>query len=339
MTSEEIIEKGKEILRNEGVVESEVTHKDTQLRPSVPGLGSMGSSATFRRNRSSLEKYFIKNKLIGDNFAPETATEVLGQDISMPVFSAPMSGIRSNLKGLIEEEDLLSKIMSGCRQAGTYGMGGDSFDSTAHYVIPGLVKTIGGIGVCKPRTFDLLKERILQLAQAGAPAIGIDLDGIARMLINTNEVGRKSMAELKELRTLFDGPMFLKGILSVEDAILAHEAGYDAIVVSNHGGRTVDYCLGTADILPEIARELKGKVQILVDGGVKSGYDVFVYLALGADAVLAGRTLLYSAIGGGKDGVALTLSKIQDQLRATMLYAGCETIRDITSENIGRYEA
>jgi 4-hydroxymandelate oxidase len=263
----------------------------------------------------------------------------MGQNVSMPVFSAPMSGIKSNLKGLIEEMKLLTDLFSGCKIAGTLGMGGDSFESTVNYVIPELIETIGGIGVCKPRTYELLKQRILQLAQAGAPVIGIDLDGIARMLINTNEVGRKSVTELKDLRALFSGPMFLKGILSVEDAILAYKTGYDGIIISNHGGRTIDYCLGTADILPQITKELKGKIQILVDGGVKSGYDIFIYLALGADAVLAGRTLLYSAIGGGKDGVALTLSKMEAQLKATMLYAGCQTIADITSDNIGLYES
>jgi len=337
MTSEEAIQKGKEILRQKGIV-AEITHHEGQeIHPTVPGLGGMGRGTTFQRNRDALSNYFIKTRLIGEHFTPDTSLTLFGKHIAFPILSAPMSGIKSNLRGHIEEKDLLSAIFKGCKEAGTIGIGGDSFDSTSNYIIPDLVKEIGGIGICKPRNFPLLKERLEKLIASDAIAIGIDIDGIARMLINTSEVTRKSTAELKELRALWKGPMILKGILNVEDAVAAHEIGFDAIVVSNHGGRTIDYALATADILPAIAKELKGKIKILVDGGIRTGYDVFMYLALGADAVLIGRSILYSAVGGGDEGVKTTLLKYAADLKVAMLYSGAQNLSEINSTLIERY--
>jgi 4-hydroxymandelate oxidase len=92
--------------------------------------------------------------------------------------------------------------------------------------------------------------------------------------------------------------------MCVEDAVAALNAGADAIVVSNHGGRILDHTPGTADILPEIVSAVKGKALILVDGGLRTGYDVLKMLALGADGVLIGRDIIRAAVGGGKEGVA-----------------------------------
>jgi isopentenyl diphosphate isomerase/L-lactate dehydrogenase-like FMN-dependent dehydrogenase len=296
MKSEEIIRKGKDILAKNNIVEWPIQNGKEIIEPTVPGLGGMGSGITLTRNRTALSKYFIKTTLIGESFTPKTSAKIFGQEISFPIMSAPMSGIKSNLRGTVDEEKFMRDILTGCKMAGTIGIGGDSFDTTNDFFIPKLVSEIGGIGVCKPRNFDLLSKRINELKKAKPYAIGIDIDGIARMLINTNEVTRKNKSELRKIRALFKGPMFLKGIMSVEDALAAYETGFDGIVISNHGGRATDYGLGTADILPIIAKKLKGKIKILVDGGIYTGYDVFVYLALGADAVLVGRTILYAAV-------------------------------------------
>lgn len=338
MKSEEIIKKGKDLLAEKGVVESTSYFNNELLEPCIPGVGTVGGGTTFNRNLGSLKKYFIKTKLLGNHFIPDTRVEIFGTKLKFPIVVAPMSGIKTNLRGIIDEEDFLKCILEGSKNVGTVGMCGDSFDTTTDYVVPKLIKDIGGIGVCKPRNFDILKERIEALKEAGATAIGIDLDGIAGILLDKSQVTRKSTEELKKIRGLFGGPMFLKGIISLEDAIVAYEAGFDAIIVSNHGGRSIDYSLGTADILPRIAKELKGKIKILVDGGIRSGYDVFVYLALGADSVLVGRTILYSVIGGGQEGVELTLLKLVSDLKRAMIFSGTENIADINSDNIDMYE-
>ncbi len=87
-------------------------------------------------------------------------------------------------------------------------------------------------------------------------------------------------------------PFIIKGIMTVDDALMAVESGASAIIVSNHGGRVLDYTPGTCEVLPDIAKSVKGKITILVDGGVRTGVDVVKMLGLGADAVLMGRPLL-----------------------------------------------
>lgn len=121
----------------------------------------------------------------------------------------------------------------------------------------------------------------------------------------------KSVADLKKMKEMAGGiPLIVKGVLTVEGARKCVEAGADAIVVSNHGGRVLDDALSTIEVLPEIAAAVKGQITILVDGGFRTGLDVFKALALGADGVLIGRPLALAAVGGGKEGVRLTLDKI-----------------------------
>lgn len=338
MTSEEIINTGKEILANIGVVESEINHEGKLIVPSVPGLGAVGGKITFGRNREALKKYAIKTRLLGKTFIPDTSVKLFGMDLAFPIIAAPMSGIKTSLRGIIEERVFLTSILEGCKDVGTIGMCGDSYDITSDYIVPGLIKQFGGIGVCKPRSYEKLKERIDLLKETEPIAIGIDLDGVAGMLLDTGQVTRKDVNELEKIRSLFNGPMFLKGILSLEDAELAYKTGFDAIVISNHGGRSIDYVRGTADVLPEIADKFKGKMKILVDGGIRNGYDVYVYLALGADVVLTGRTILYSVIGGKTDGVKTTLLKLASDLRRTMIFTGAQDIEAINSATIELYE-
>jgi isopentenyl diphosphate isomerase/L-lactate dehydrogenase-like FMN-dependent dehydrogenase len=103
-------------------------------------------------------------------------------------------------------------------------------------------------------------------------------------------------------------------------------------VVSNHGGRALDGTPGTAETLPFIADTVSGQMTILVDGGIRSGADVLKMLALGADAVLLGRPLAISAVGGGAEGVAMMLNKIAGELQAAMVLTGSLDVAEISAE-------
>ena len=129
-------------------------------------------------------------------------------------------------------------------------------------------------------------------------------------------------------------PFIVKGVMTVEGAKKALEAGAWGIVVSNHGGRVLDHTPATCEVLPEIAAALKGRLQIFVDGGVRTGVDVFKMLALGADGGLIGRPLVTAAYGGGAEGVRLYMEKVIGELRDTMKMTGCATIAHITGEKI-----
>jgi 4-hydroxymandelate oxidase len=121
----------------------------------------------------------------------------------------------------------------------------------------------------------------------------------------------------------------LKGIMSPDEAELAVESGVAAIVVSNHGGRVLDYVPGTADVLADIVEAVDGEAAVLVDGGIRSGADALKMLALGADAVLVGRPLAIAAVGGGREAVTALLTRYTDELRSAMILTGCESVSDI----------
>lgn len=132
------------------------------------------------------------------------------------------------------------------------------------------------------------------------------------------------------LRSITSMPIILKGILSRADAIKAvHHYKVDGIIVSNHGGRQLDYAVPTLTSLREIAPIAKNKVALWVDGGIRRGTDVVKCLCLGADAVLVGRPFLWALCLGGDKGVCEALTSLQQDIERTMALLGCCTIRDL----------
>jgi (S)-2-hydroxy-acid oxidase len=118
----------------------------------------------------------------------------------------------------------------------------------------------------------------------------------------------------------------LKGIISVEDALLSVQHGVDGIWISNHGARQLDTTPATIEVLPEIARAVNGKVEIYIDGGILRGTDVFKALALGARAVFLGRPVLWGLAHSGEEGVYNVLKLINDEFILAMKLAGCVAI-------------
>ena len=175
----------------------------------------------------------------------------------------------------------------------------------------------------------------------GSPILGVDVD--AAGLITLRKMGRPVMPmSVTELETVVRyvhdmGRKFIvKGIMTPDDAHRAIDAGCDAIVVSNHGGRVLDHCPGTATVLPAIADAVRGRITILADGAVRDGVDVLKMLALGADAVLVGRPLCIAAIGGGVEGVTRYWQQMQGQLVQAMLLTGCASLADVREHIIYR---
>ncbi len=129
-------------------------------------------------------------------------------------------------------------------------------------------------------------------------------------------------------------PVIAKGVLSGEEADNAIDAGMAAIIVSNQGGRQIDGDPATLDVLPEVVESVDGRVEVLVDGGVRTGAHVFKALALGARAVLLGRPQYWGLAVGGEDGLKKMLDIFREGLENTMQLAGTKTVADITSERI-----
>lgn len=118
--------------------------------------------------------------------------------------------------------------------------------------------------------------------------------------------------------------------MTPDEAEAVVKAGAAAIVVSNHGGRVLDCTPGAAEVLPAIAARVKGKTVIFADGGIRSGIDVLKMLALGADAVLIARPLIIAAFGGGREGVALYLNQLKNELFQAMLLTGTADVKEVS---------
>lgn len=124
-------------------------------------------------------------------------------------------------------------------------------------------------------------------------------------------------------------PVLIKGVLAVPDALAAIKAGVAGIVVSNHGGRTLDTALASIDALPDIAAAVAGRIPILLDGGVRRGTDVLKALALGANAVMIGRPIVYGLAVNGAMGVAHVLRLLRDEFEIAMALTGCRSVDEI----------
>ncbi|MTI83811.1 MAG: alpha-hydroxy-acid oxidizing protein [Firmicutes bacterium] len=302
----------------------------------VPGMGGSGTGSAFRVNLEALQGYSLNMRTLHNAKNPVTDCELFGVSLKTPVLAAPMTGTSYNMGGAISERDFIGMIMSGSKAAGSMGFSGDGadpamYDSGLEAVA---VENGWGIPVIKPREQEEVIERIRRAESAGAVAVGMDIDGagLVTMALKGQPVGPKTRTELEEIIASTKLPFIVKGIMTLDEAVTCAEAGAAAIVISNHGGRILDYTPGAADVLPEIASEVKGKVTIFADGGVRTGVDVIKLLALGADAVLVGRPLVVGAFGGGVEGVQFFIEKMTAELSQAMILTGCASLHDITDQ-------
>jgi L-lactate dehydrogenase (cytochrome)/lactate 2-monooxygenase len=139
-------------------------------------------------------------------------------------------------------------------------------------------------------------------------------------------------ADLARLREMTSLPILVKGVQHPDDARLAIEHGVDGVVVSNHGGRQVDNAIASLDALPGVVAEVAGRVPVLFDSGVRSGADVAVAMALGADAVLLGRPWVYGLALAGEAGVRSVLESVVAELDLTMGLAGVGGVKGLTRD-------
>jgi len=136
------------------------------------------------------------------------------------------------------------------------------------------------------------------------------------------------------VRKMVKGPMIIKGILDPEDAKLAIEHGADAIIVSNHGGRSMDYGPSSLEVLPEIVAAVNGRIPILFDSGIRRGADIFKALALGANAVMIGRTTRWGLAAFGTAGAQRVIEMLQQELVQVAAAAGCAKLPDINKRAV-----
>lgn len=307
-------------------------------RGELPGMGGKDSGRSFIRNFEDWHKMAIDMSVLYDNKEVDTSITFLGKEFKMPIFIAPMGALTMNYGVDLSDREYADYIVRGSQAVGSLAFTGDGLDKKLFTDPIEVISQNGGLGIptCKPWAMNEILERLYFAKEKGVFAMAMDIDaaGLPFIISAGTSAGAKSKEQMESIIGESGLPFIVKGIMTAADARTCVEVGAQAIVVSNHGGRVLDLCPSTCEILSEIVEEVKGEITILVDGGIRSGMNVFMALALGADAVLIGRPVGLAAYGGrqlgnGAEGVATYLNKIHGELVQTMKMTGCTNLEEI----------
>lgn len=330
-----------------------------RLEPGAHGYyaGGAGDELTLRDNVEAYRRWILRPRMLVDVETCTTATTVLGQEISMPLLVAPVAFQR------IAHPD------------GEVGMaraalGADTIMclSTLATSTPAEVAATGAkrwFQLYVLRDEGITRELIAQARDCGFGALVLTIDAPVRGNrerdlrsafavpedITVAAFGRGGLTpketfemispsltwrDLERIAGEAGLPLLVKGVLTAEDAHLACEHGAAGIVVSNHGGRQLDSVAATIDALPEVVEAVDGRLEVLVDGGIRRGGDVVKALALGAQAVLAGRAPLWGLAAGGEAGARHVLELLREEIQLSLQLVGCTSPADLTLAHVAR---
>ena len=297
----------------------------------MPGPGSKGIGDTAIRNYDKWKEIRINMDTIAENKPVDTSFELFSRKFKYPFFAGPVGAVQLHD---VAYNDIL---VSACAQNGIAAFTGDGTDANVMIAATKAIKNANGTGIptVKPWNIDTIREKMELVHDSGAFAVAMDVDAAGLPFLKNLDppAGSKTVAELREIIQLSGAPFIVKGIMTVKAALKAKEAGASAIIVSNHGGRVLDQCPATAEVLGDIVKALDGSgIKILVDGGIRSGTDVFKALALGADGAVIARPFVTAVYGGEHDGVRSYIEKIGTELEDTMKMCGVSSLSEITRD-------
>jgi len=191
-------------------------------------------------------------------------------------------------------------------------------------------------GVLHPGwTWDFVRAEPIRFANVVGRSVGDGADAVSLSdYINTQFDPGLSWRDVEWFRSIWKGPLVLKGVQTVEDAKLAARAGVAAIALSNHGGRQLDSAPAPLDLVPAVADAVGDRLEIICDGGVRRGSDVVKAVALGARACMAGRAFLYGLGAAGEPGVDHVTRFLASGMRRTMALIGCRAVADLSREYV-----
>lgn len=324
--------------------------------------GGAGDERTLRRNVDAYAEWELIPRVLVDVSAVDSSMELFGSELSMPLAVAPVAFQR-----LVSDEG--EEAMA--RAAGAVGTGmclSTIATATPTTVAAAAPKTTKWFQLYVFRDRAVTEALLAEAVESGYEAIfltvdapfagrrerdlraGFEVDVDAPSV--TAAIGSDRPVSVREVFGLVDAsldwdslaslvascelPVVLKGVMHPADAELAIEAGAAGLVVSNHGGRQLDGVPATIDALPAVAEVVDGRVPLLVDGGVRRGTDVLVALALGADAVLAGRPALWGLAVDGESGATDVLEILKAEIRLGLALLGCRTPAEVTRAHVQR---
>lgn len=299
----------------------------------IPGPGAKGLGTGFIRNYQKWQELCVNMDTICENGSADTTFDFFGHRLVLPVMAGPVGAMQLHYGDRYNDMEYNDLLVSACAKAGILAFTGDG---TNPAVMEGASKAIAanhgaGVTTVKPWNKEEVFRKLDMAKASGAWAIAMDIDaaGLPFLKNLTPPAGSKTVEELKEIADYAQVPFILKGIMTVRGAEKAVKAGAKAIVVSNHGGRVLDQCPATVEVLPEIVEAVGKDVMVLVDGGIRTGTDVFKALALGAKGVLIARPFVNMVYGGGLEGPAALVAKLKAELEDTMLMCGAHSLAEI----------
>ena len=299
----------------------------------IPGPGAKGLGTGAIRSYQKWQELCVNMDTICENSNTDTTYDFFGQKLVIPVMAGPVGAVTLHYGDKFDDLRYNNVLVDGCAKAGILAFTGDGTNPAVMEGAADALKAHNGRGVptVKPWNLDTIRQKMDLVKAADPCAIAMDIDAAGLPFLKglTPPAGSKTVDQLKEIAAMAGKPFILKGIMTVSGAKKALEAGAAGIVVSNHGGRVLDQCPATAEVLPAIVDAVGGKMTVLVDGGIRSGMDVFKALALGADAVLIGRPFVNMVYGGGAEGVQVYVDKLRAELTYTMAMCGAHSLAEI----------
>ena len=304
----------------------------------MPGPGCKYPGNVAARNFDKWQEICVNMDTLCPNADPEVSFRLFGHDFAAPIFAAPIGALDMHYGPKYNDLAYNSVLVKAAADYGVAAFTGDGVNPSVMQSAVRDMDGVGGLGIptIKPWNREAVFEKLDYIKEHKVFAAAMDVDGAGLPFLkamNPN-AGSKSVGEMREIIDYAGRPFIIKGIMTATGAKKAVEAGAAGIVVSNHGGRVQGGVPSTAEVLPAIVEAVKGQTVIFVDGGIRSGVDVFRALALGADAVLIGRPIVNMIYGGAEEGVKVYLDRIIGELKSTMQMCGAATLADISRDKI-----
>ncbi len=292
-----------------------------------------------RLNREHMDSLVFEMRLL-DSQQADASTTLFGAKLRAPIVAAAICESRILKRLAPWDPPYLEQIAAGLADAGTMmSTGMVTLEELGRIVDQGAPL----LHIVKPfKDDDMVLRHLERAAELGCVAVGMDVD-VFFLEKAWDEVpgpahlGHKTLDDLRRFRAATKLPFVVKGVLSAHDARLARELGADALIVSSHGGETIDYAMPVLQALPAVRLECPD-LPILVDSGFRRGADVLKALALGADGVGIATLLVIACAGGGRDGVRAMMEALQDELSRTMSITGCRSIGAIDASILHRVD-
>jgi isopentenyl diphosphate isomerase/L-lactate dehydrogenase-like FMN-dependent dehydrogenase len=291
-------------------------------------LDAVETGFVLNHDRRILDRYVFKERCI-DAVEASTACHVLGVPLSTPII---MSAITMPIPAIVK--DGMVETALGLKAAGSLMWTGTPVPQNLKEVVATGVPVAANIKPFVDR--EKMFQGVDEIIEAGARWLGIEIDSGQGTKIRDRSMATGcsplSFRELVEVRKRVSLPLIFKGVLSGIDAIKSVDAGADGIVVSNHGGHTLDYLAHPLQVMDEIVSAVKGKVIIMVDGGFRRGSDILKGLAFGASLVGLGRPILYGLAAAGRQGVQEVIEGITGELKRLMTLTGSNTPNHVSRD-------